>query len=80
MNDPAELGLRVGEEVRFRRRANQRWRRARVHSVERDGSVRVHDDDGAALALPLASIQVRKGAGWEPALARAERPEQLGLW
>jgi len=66
--------------VRFRRRDNERWSQGRLAGVESDGSLRVIDDKGATLSLPVERIEVRKGkSSWEPASARAERTEQLGL-
>ena len=78
------LGLRAGEPARFRRRESERWSKGRLAGVEADGSVRVIDDKGATLSLPLTCIEVarvsqRGKKGWEPASARADRTEQLGL-
>lgn len=74
------LGLRVGEPARFRRRDSERWSKGRLTGVETDGSLRVIDDKGATLSLPVASVEVRRGkSSWEPATARASRTEQLGL-
>jgi hypothetical protein len=79
-----ELGLRAGERARWRRRANERWSTGRVAALETDGSVRVIDDKGATLSLPIDRIEIgctgqRGKSGWEPAPARAARTEQLGL-
>lgn len=79
-----ELGLREGERARWKRRANERWSTGRLVGVELDGSLRVIDDKGATLSLPLDQIEVGKtgqrgAAGWEPASARGARTEQLGL-
>lgn len=79
-----ELGLREGERARWKRRANERWSTGRLVGVELDGSLRVIDDKGATLSLPLNQIEVSKtgqrgAAGWEPASARGARTEQLGL-
>lgn len=78
------IGLRPGETARFRRRGKERWSTGRLVAVEADGSVRLIDDKGATLSLPITSIEVarsgRRGkAGWEAASARATRTEQLGL-
>ena len=78
------LGLRAGESARFRRRENERWSKGRIAAVEADGSVRLIDDKGATLSLPLDRIEVgststRGKKGWEPAADRAARTEQLGL-
>lgn len=51
---------------------------------ERDGSIGVRDERGAARALAIDRLQVRTtgkrgGVVWEPVADRAERDEQLGL-
>ncbi|HUR77369.1 MAG TPA: hypothetical protein VMZ22_05445 [Acidimicrobiales bacterium] len=86
MNDDAltALGLRTGEPARFRRRDNERWSKGHLAGIEADGSVRLIDDKGATLSLPLERIEVsrvsaRGKTGWEPAPARGARTEQLGL-
>lgn len=78
------LGLRPGELARFRRRESERWSKGRLAGVESDGSVRLIDDKGATLSLPIFQVEVvrtgqRGKRGWEPAEARASRTEQLGL-
>ena len=78
------VGLRPGDLVRFRQREGGSWREAKVERRERDGSIGVRDERGAARALPLDRLQVRTsgkrgGVVWEPVVARAERDEQLGL-
>jgi len=74
------LGLRAGETARFRRRGNERWSKGKLAGVETDGSLRVIDDKGATLSLPVDRVEVRKGkSAWEPAAARAARTEQLGF-
>lgn len=78
------IGLRAGESIRFRRRANERWAPARAMAVENDGSIRVADSRGAVLSLPASAIEVsvagpRGAARWEPLAARAARTEQLPL-
>ncbi len=85
-DDPglAELGLRKGEAVRFRRRDTERWKPATVKRREKDGSVGLHDDQGAARSIPIELVEVRasgpRGAKtWEPLSARAARTEQLRL-
>ena len=79
-----EVGLRPGDRVRFRQREGGAWKEARVERRERDGSVGVRDERGAARALPLDRLQVRTagkrgGVVWEPVADRAARDEQLGL-
>ena len=83
-DDLAQRGLRAGEKARWKRRANERWSTGRISTVESDGSIRVIDDKGANLSLPIDRIEVgrrgQRGANsWEPAAARAARTEQLGL-
>jgi hypothetical protein len=80
-----EIGLRPGDRVRFRRGAAGSWREAVVERRERDGSVGVRDDRGAARAISVDRLQVRGrgprgGAIWEAVAERAERDEQLGMW
>ena len=80
-----EVGLRPGDRVRFRRAEGGSWREAKVERRERDGSVGVRDERGAARALPVERLQVRSkgprgGTTWEPVAERAARDEQLGIW
>ena len=80
-----EVGLRPGDTVRYRRREGGTWQEARVERRERDGSIGVRDQRGAARAIPLERLEVRGkgrrgGVVWEPLVARAERDEQLGMW
>jgi hypothetical protein len=78
------LGLRAGENARWRRRDNERWSTGRIAALEGDGSIRLIDNKGATVSLPVSSIEVNKfgrrgAAGWEPASSRGARTEQLGL-
>lgn len=78
------VGLRPGDRVRFRQREGGSWKEATVERRERDGSVGVRDERGAARAIPLDRLQVRTtgkrgGLVWEPVSERAQRDEQLGL-
>ncbi len=80
-----EVGLRPGDRVRFRRTEGGAWREAKVERRERDGSIGVRDDRGAARAIALDRLQVRTtgprgGATWEAVADRAGRDEQLGIW
>lgn len=84
IDELARLGLRPGTAVRFRRDPAQRWREATVDRLERDGSVRLVDAEGAARALPVEAIEVRStgprgGVVWEPLTDVAARTEQLRL-
>jgi hypothetical protein len=79
-----ELGLRVGDVVRFRRTEGGRWQEGRVVGREKDGSISVRDGKGAARALGVDRLEVRDrgprgGVVWEPVAERAARTEQLGL-
>lgn len=78
------VGLRPGDRVRFRRRDGGTWQEATVERRERDGSVGVRDERGAARAIGVDRLQVRTtgkrgGVVWEPVVERAQRDEQLGL-
>ena len=80
-----EVGLRVGDRVRFRRNEGGAWKEARVERRERDGSVGVRDSRGAARAIAVDRLEVRSrgprgGVIWEAVAVRAERDEQLGMW
>jgi hypothetical protein len=56
----AAIGLRSGEPARFRRNATGRWIDAQLTRVEPDGSVTLHDRDGAARSLRPERVQVRR--------------------
>ena len=78
------LGLRAGEAARWKRKANERYSTGRLAGVEADGSIRVIDEKGATVSIPLDRLEVGKtgprgAAGWEPASTRGARTEQLGL-
>lgn len=78
------VGLRPGDRVRFRQREGGSWHEVRVERRERDGSVGVRDERGAARAITIDRLQVRTtgkrgGVVWEPVTDRASRDEQLGL-
>jgi hypothetical protein len=82
--DPLQLGLRVGERVRFQRPGRARWQIGVVRGIERDGSIRIVDAKGASRAVKVADVEVRHtgprgAAGWEPLAERAARTEQLNL-
>ena len=83
--DLAAFGLRAGESVRFRRGPRGRWHGGRLERIERDGSIGVRDDKGAARALRAELVEVAatgpKGASrWEPLVERMTRGDQLGLF
>jgi hypothetical protein len=78
------LGLRRGEQVRWRETASGRWHYGTVRTRERDGSIGVTADGGAARSLAVARLEVgaagRRGARrWEGLTERAGRSEQLRL-
>ncbi len=78
------IGLRPGDRVRFRQRDGGSWKQGTVERRERDGSVGVRDERGAARAITLERLEVRTtgkrgGVLWEPVSDRVERDEQLGL-
>ncbi len=82
---PEALGLRTGEDVRFRRSGRSRWNGGRLECIERDGSIGIRDDKGAARSLRAAEVEVRglgpKGARrWESVAARLARGDQLELF
>jgi len=88
MTDPLlleRLGLRPGELARFRRQGAGRWVAARVAGVATDGSVTVHDPDGAARSLRPSAVEVRRPGArgrlrWQPVSEVATTWEQLELW
>ena len=80
-----EVGLRPGDRVRLRRVSGGAWKQATVERRERDGSIGVRDERGAARAITIDRLQVRAtgprgGATWEDVGERAGRSEQLGIW
>jgi hypothetical protein len=86
LTDPAlaELGVSIGDPVRFRRRETERWKDATVARREADGSISVRDGRGGLRALPIDAIEVRTvgprgGIVWEPLADRAARTEQMRL-
>lgn len=54
------VGLRLGEPIRFRRHDGGRWAVGRVLRIEPDGSITLHDPDGAARSLRPETVQVRR--------------------
>jgi hypothetical protein len=80
-----ELGLSPGDRVRFRPRTGRgRWRLGVVTRRERDGSVGLHDEKGAARAIRADALEVlttgpRGARVWEPVPQRAARTEQMRL-
>lgn len=54
------VGLRRGEPIRFRRNDGGRWLVGKVLRIEADGSITLHDPDGAARSLRPDRVQVRR--------------------
>lgn len=81
----ARLGLRPGEPVRFRKAERGRWHTGRLVAVERDGSLLLHDADGAARSLRPERLEVRRPGrqgrlSWQRVPDVAVTWEQLALW
>lgn len=78
------IGLRPGDQVRFRRRDDERWKPASVDRLERDGSIGLRDGKGASRSIPVDLVEVRTvgprgGIVWEPLPDRIAGSEQLRL-
>lgn len=54
------VGLRLGEPIRFRRHDGGHWIIGKVARMEVDGSITLHDPDGAARSLRPERVQVRR--------------------
>jgi hypothetical protein len=79
------VGLRLGEPIRFRRHDTGRWIVGKVARMEPDGSITLHDPDGAARSLRPERVQVRRPAGrgrlaWKTVSEVALTWEQLELF
>lgn len=80
-----DVGLQPGERVRWQRKAGGRWQEGVVVRREADGSIAVHDQDGAWRSLPVDRLETqgrnrRGGLRWQPVAVRAAGPHQLGMW
>lgn len=80
-----DVGLRVGDRVRFRRVTGGRWHEGIVKGRERDGSIALHDLRGAARSIPIERLEVRRpgprgSQTWRSVAELAADVEQLGLW
>lgn len=80
----AELGLEIGQIVRYAGSSDKRYREGVVLRRERDGSVGLRDDRGRARAIPTERIEVRSvgprgGEQWVP-LCDTGGGLQLGLF
>jgi len=58
--DPDRLGLRYGEDIRFRRQGHGRWIVGRVEAVEADGSVTLRDPDGSARSIRPERLEIKR--------------------
>jgi hypothetical protein len=79
------VGLHLGEAIRFRRHEGGRWLVGKVARVEPDGSITLHDPDGAARSLRPERVQVRRPASrgrlaWKTVSDVAVTWEQLDLF
>lgn len=79
------IGLRLGEPIRFRRNDTGRWLVGKVARVEPDGSITLHDPDGAARSIKPERVEVRRpGArgrlAWQTVSEVAVTWEQLELF
>jgi hypothetical protein len=80
----AEVGLEIGQLVRYVGKTDKRFRDGVVLRRERDGSIGLRDDRGRARAIPVERIEVRVigprgGEQWVP-LTDAAGGLQLGLF
>ena len=79
------VGLRLGEVTRFPRNESGRWVEGRVAPMEPDGSITLHDPDGAARSLRPERVQVRRPGSrgrlvWKTVSDVAVTWEQLDLF
>jgi hypothetical protein len=57
----ATLGLHRGEPIRFKKTGEAaRWTSGRIHSAEKDGSITIHDENGAARSLRPERIEIQR--------------------
>lgn len=80
----AEIGLEIGQIIRYQGTSDKRWQDGVVLRRERDGSVGLRDDRGRARAIHIDAIEVRVvgprgGEQWIP-LTDAGGGLQLGLF
>lgn len=79
------VGLRRDEPIRFRRNGTGRWVIGKVARVEPDGSITLHDPDGAARSLRPETVMVRRPGSrgrlvWQTVSDVAVTWEQLELF
>ena len=80
----ADVGLEIGQLVRYMGRSDKRFREGVVLRRERDGSIGLRDEHDRARAIPVEAIEVRVvgprgGEQWIP-LTDAGGGLQLGLF
>ncbi len=81
----AQLRLTSGEPVRFRKVDGGRWLPGKMSGVAADGSITIHDGNGAARSLRPERVEVRRPGGrgrmtWQRVSDVAITWEQLALW
>lgn len=81
----AHLRLTCGEPVRFRKVDGGRWLPGKMSGVAADGSITIHDANGAARSLRPERVEVRRPGSrgrlaWQPVSDVAITWEQLALW
>ena len=81
----AQLRLTSGEPVRFRKAEGGRWLPGRMSGVATDGSITIHDANGAARSLRPERVEVRRPGNsgrltWQLVSDVAITWEQLELW
>ena len=81
----AQLRLTNGEPVRFRKLEGGRWLPGKMSGVAADGSITIHDANGAARSLRPERVEVRRPGGrgrltWQRVSDVAITWEQLALW
>ena len=80
----ADVGLEIGQLVRYMGRSDKRFREGVVLRRERDGSIGLRDDNDRARAIPVEDIEVRvlgpRGGEQWIALTDSGGGLQLGLF
>ncbi|HEY0518553.1 MAG TPA: hypothetical protein VGC84_03585 [Ilumatobacteraceae bacterium] len=81
----AKLRLTSGEPVRFRKQEGGRWLLGKMSGVASDGSITIHDANGAARSLRPERVEVRRPGSrgrltWQLVSDVAITWEQLALW
>jgi hypothetical protein len=81
----AQLRLTSGEPVRFRKVEGGRWLLGKMSGVASDGSITIHDANGAARSLRPERVEVRRPGSrgrltWQLVSDVAITWEQLALW